>query len=151
MMTLSLEPISPANYRSVLELQVAEHQRAWVADNTYSLAQAFVFHPRLEPFALVAANETVGFAMIERKPNEGVAWIHRLMVGQHVQRSGYGRAALLALLDLLRADSAINKALISFEAENTIAERLYAALGFTHTGEIIEGEVVMALPLTQNR
>ena len=68
-----------------------------------------------------------------------------LMVGVEYQGRGYGRAAIEQALDLLKRQPDCREILISYMPENTVAERLYASLGFRPTGEIDDGEVVARL------
>ena len=137
-----LEPITEDNYWACLRLNVAEGQTDFVATNTISLAQAYVY-PTLEPRAIFDDATMVGFVMYERPNKHREHYIHRLMVGAEYQRRGYGRAAMEAVIKEISTAPDYHGIKISFVLENTGVEALYAALGFERTGEIDDGEVVM--------
>jgi len=143
---LSLVEIDRHNYLSILDLSVSEEQRSFVASNTYSLAQAFV-QPECVPLALYAENKPVGFAMYCIDENDREYWIYRLMIDQRHQGRGYGRAAMLLLIDRIRSemDEERHRIYISFEPENEVAKSLYESLGFVPDGRVEYGEIVYRL------
>ncbi len=69
------------------------------------------------------------------------------MIDRAQQGKGYGRAAMLELIDKMKRESACDAILLSCEPDNEVAERLYRNLGFQKTGEVVEGENVMRLSL----
>lgn len=147
-MTIALREITRDNWRAVIALQVAPDQTRWVASNLYSLAES-KFVPECVPLAIYDDETLVGFIMY-RSEDHGLArlWsIDRLMIGQDHQRKGYGRAAMHALIQRLRAQRGYAAILISFVPDNTTAEKLYRDLGFRDTGMIDDGEVVYRLGL----
>ncbi len=143
---LSLVEIDRHNYLSILDLSVSEEQRSFVASNTYSLAQAYV-QPECVPLALYAENKPVGFAMYCIDESDREYWIYRLMIDQRHQGRGYGRAAMLLLIDRIRSEMDENRhrIFISFEPENEIAKSLYESLGFEPDGRVEYGEIVYRL------
>ena len=143
---LSLVEIDRHNYLSILDLSVSEEQRSFVASNTYSLAQAFV-QPECVPLALYAENKPVGFAMYCIDESDREYWIYRLMIDQRHQGRGYGRAAMLLLIDRIRSemDEQRHRIYISFEPETEVAKSLYESLGFVPDGRVEYGEIVYRL------
>ncbi len=143
---VSLVEIDRHNYLSVLDLSVSEEQRPFVASNMYSLAQAFA-QPECVPLALYAENKPVGFAMYCIDENDREYWIYRLMIDQRHQRRGYGRAAMLLLINRIRSEMDENRhrIFISFEPENEAAKMLYESLGFVPDGRVEYGEIVYRL------
>lgn len=143
---LSLVEIDRHNYLSILDLSVSEEQHSFVASNTYSLAQAFV-QPECVPLALYVENKPVGFAMYCIDENDREYWIYRLMIDQRHQGRGYGRAAMLLLIDRIRSemDEQRHRIFISFEPENEVAKSLYESLGFVPDGRVEYGEIVYRL------
>jgi diamine N-acetyltransferase len=67
------------------------------------------------------------------------------MIAADHQGKGYGRAAMLLAIQLIRGQPGCSSISLSFEPENSNAERLYSSLGFKPTGEILEGEIVYRL------
>lgn len=141
---IELTPITPDNYDKVLKLDVAADQKSFVAPNVKTIADCKVYEG-YEPLAISVDGEPVGMCMWGRDPDSGRYHIVRLMVDAAHQRKGYGRAGAKALIELIAAKPACNEIRLSFVPENQGAEALYTSLGFGRTGEVEDGEIVMAL------
>ena len=138
-----LRPVDATNWLEVIQLQVAEDQRHFVASNLFSLAQAKIFD-RYVPLAIYEAavpQALVGFATYGPHLLSELPWIDRLMSDARFQRRGVGRAAMLALMERIQHERP-GPMRISYEPDNQEAEALYASLGFMPTGEVLEGEIV---------
>lgn len=136
-MDVTLREITMENFRECIGLSIAEEQKGFVATNVYSLAEAKADGVS-NPLAIYAGEQMVGFIMydFERKENRG--YITRLMVDYRFQGNGYGRAAIIQVIDRLKAIPACREIYTSFVPANTVAARLYASLGFEITGETTE-------------
>lgn len=143
---VSLRPVSRENFYDCEKLSVAEGQERFVATNAYSIAQASV-ETGCTPLVVYAGEEVVGFAMYTLEPKSGKYWIHRFMVSGEHQRKGYGRAAMEALIEILREKPGCDEISISWVPENVVAAKLYRDLGFVETGEIENGEIIARLDL----
>lgn len=143
---VTLRPITRDNWQESIRLSVRNDQREYVASNLYSLAEAH-FHATFEALAIYDSDTMVGFTMYGQDEATGAWWIIRLMVDARYQGRGYGRAAMLALIDRLVAQTGCAEIWISFAPGNTDAARLYTRLGFQETGLIEDGEVVYRLSL----
>ena len=145
---LRLVEIDRYNYLPVLDLCVSAEQKAFVASNQYSLAQAYA-QPECVPLALYAENKPVGFAMYSLDEEDHQYWIYRLMIDQRYQGVGYGREAMQLLIERIRglSDEEHDRIYISFEPENEAAKSLYESLCFVPDGRVIYGEVVYVLKL----
>lgn len=143
-----LAEIDRYNYLSILDLAVSAEQRDFVTSNTYSLAQAYA-QPECVPLALYVENRPVGFTMYCLDRDDHEYWIYRLMIDQRHQGRGYGREAMLLLIDHIRsiAEEDNRYLFISFEPKNKIARQLYESLGFVPDGRVTYGEVVYRLEL----
>ena len=147
MAIVSLRPIDTRRLaRAVVRLQLAPGQEEFIAPNSISMADAYVERDWM-PLAVFADEELVGFAMYGHELPEDRWWIIRLMFDARFQGRGYGRAAAEALIALMRKRHGCREIFLGLEDGNQIAERLYASLGFRATGEIDDGEIVMALNL----
>ena len=144
METVTLCDLTSKNWYECVKLSVREDQKGFVATNAFSIAEAH-FSPELVTQAIYAGESMVGFTMYGRDPDSGKVWIIRLMVDQRYQGKGYGRAAMVQVIDRLRQLPECGQIFISYEPENEVAERLYNSLGFNATGEFIEGEKVSCL------
>lgn len=148
-MTVTLHPVTAKNFDAVADLELLEHQQAWVASNSYSIAQAS-FHPWMHTRAIHAGDELVGFLMFVEleglgHPDEYGVW--RLMIDRRHQGKGHGRAALAQVVDELRARPGARQIWISYKPDNRAAQALYASLGFVET-EIDEEDGEMQAVIT---
>lgn len=151
---VSLRRIDSTNYEECIALSVAPDQRRFVASNLQSLAEAYVWREAAEPYGVYAEDEMVGFGLLfpfadglddDAVPEPGTERgyvIVRLMVDARFQGRGYGRAALEAIVDLVRSRG-LGTLRLSVVPENVQALDFYRRNGFAETGEIHGGEIVM--------
>ncbi|RPJ50587.1 MAG: GNAT family N-acetyltransferase [Chloroflexi bacterium] len=144
---ISLREVTPENYDTIISMKVREDQKNFVASNVHSLAEACVF-PGRKPMAIYAGEIPVGFLMFTYWEERQQHWIFRLMIAAEHQRQGYGQAAMLLLIERMRAIPGCHQIFISYEPENQAARMLYSNLGFRPTGEIEGGEEVACLELS---
>jgi diamine N-acetyltransferase len=151
---ISLRPVDSTNYRECIELSVAPEQQGFVASNVQSLADAYIYRPAAEPYGVYSDDELVGFALLfpfagdvddESIPEPGTERgmiLVRLMIDARFQGRGYGRDALEAILDNVRVRG-LPTVRLSVVPENEQALEFYRRNGFTETGAIHGGEIVM--------
>ncbi len=143
--TVELTDVTAENWRDCADLEVSEEQRAFVAPVARYLCLCH-YGGLWRPLAVTAGGEVVGFAMWAVDPEDKSGWIGGLVIGREHQRRGYGRAAVLALLERLRREQGCASAALSYAEENAAARSLYRALGFVETGEREDDELVARLP-----
>ncbi|HCD46019.1 MAG TPA: spermidine acetyltransferase [Lachnoclostridium sp.] len=141
---ITLNSISRDNFHDVINLSVFDEQKAYVASNVYSLAQAKA-QPECVPLAVYNDSDLVGFVMYGMDFDDKEYWIGRIMIDSKYQQMGYGRAAMQCVLSILRQDPDHDKVYLSFEPENLTAKKLYEELGFVADGRVIDGEIVYCL------
>lgn len=158
---VTLRKITADNLWDIVALKVEENQRAFVADNTRSLLEAYVAITNggtALPFGIYAGEVPVGFLMISygcADWPDAPAIAHdnyslwRLMIDEKYQGQGYGKAALTAALQYIRTlpCGPATHCWLSYEPENTVAKKLYASFGFAETGDWDDNEIIAALPL----
>lgn len=145
------EEITPQNFRECINLKVADGQEKFVAANLMSIAQAKIY-PTVDPFAVYAGDEMVGFVMYGYDTDDERFYLVRLMIGAEHQGKGFGKAATLEVIERMRKVENCREFFLSFVPENTGAERLYKSVGFERTGEISEDdEVVMRFDLGKSK
>jgi diamine N-acetyltransferase len=149
MKKVRLEAITRENFNEVVNLKVADTQSNFVAPNMRSIAQSKI-NPSLMPMAVYAGDEMVGFVLFGRDEDDGRYYLVRIMIDERQQGKGYGRAAILEVVEALRETADCDAVYLSFVPENTGAEALYKSIGFEPTGEISHGEIVMRLELENN-
>ncbi len=154
---VSLRPITADTVRLVCLLDAGPEHDHLVAPNAFSIAQAY-FHPEAWFRAIYADNVPVGFVMLsdpsqvpgrslELNDGRPCVSLWRFMIDQRYRGMGFGSKALKLIIEHARTRTAAQRLLLSFVPANNNPEPFYAKFGFVRTGEIDEGEVVMALDL----
>jgi diamine N-acetyltransferase len=136
---VELAEVSRDNWRAACALSVLPDQEGFVAPVAYYLALC-TYGDDWHPIVITTGGEIVGFAMWAVDEADHSFWIGGLLVDAEHQRRGYGRAALEMLIGEA-ARRGHTQVALSYQPANP-ARRLYAALGFTETGEVEEDEVV---------
>ena len=96
-------------------------QLAWNHSSTESATEAL---------AIVADSTPIGFAMVTMNPSQ--VWIHSFMIDRGFQGQGWGRRALLTLLEWIDGRCPIS-CCIELASRNPIALSLYRSVGFVET------------------
>jgi len=153
MASVTLQPITSANWRECIRLTVRDDQKNFVATNLYSLAEAaYESTPdRLTPLAVYDGATMIGFVMYGYPALDGGrCWfIYRLMVDQNQQGKGYGRAAMVELIKRIAAEPDCKAVYISYEPENEVADKLYQSLGFVSENRMLGHETLARLPIVK--
>lgn len=135
--------IDDENVHDVLDLAVTPEQLRWVRPTAWYVARS-AYDPTWTPVALLDGDQVVGFAEWAVDLDDGSGCIGGLVVDAARQGRGYGRAAVEALAAHLLAQPGCSFLALTVHGDNEVARRLYAALGFTETGEVDDdGELVM--------
>ncbi|MBV6479694.1 MAG: Spermine/spermidine acetyltransferase [Ignavibacteria bacterium] len=148
-MNIILSEISKENYLQSIKLRVLPDQEEFVAPNVYSIAQS-KFYSSWKPTAVYNDNEMVGFLMYgedDINEGDGTIWIIRLMIDEKFQGKGYGKAAMLKIIEHIKTNYRQTEIFVSFVPDNVAAKKLYESIGFEDTGRFEEGESVYKLKL----
>ena len=144
---IRLVKVGIRNLDELLDLAPDKSQYAFVADNGYSLAEAYanIMDGRYaQPFGICNGETPVGFLMIgyniadeEDDPqkfpllvNNYLIW--RFMIDQNHQKKGYGTRAMELALEFIRTFPCgkAEYCWLSYNPENEVARRLYRSFGF---------------------
>jgi diamine N-acetyltransferase len=149
---MRLERITPKNYEAALALSVRSDQEDLVAPVVKSLAEAYVFPDQAWPRLIYDDDRLVGFLMAfldipwARNPDDLRSGLWRLNIAADAQGNGYGRFAVEAVCDEIRARGG-TRAYVSWEPRAGGPEIFYLKLGFRPTGEYNRGQTVGVLNL----
>jgi diamine N-acetyltransferase len=139
-----LRKADAGNRSELAALNVAACQREFVADNDHYLKLAESCEC-WSAFGIYDEDRPVGFCMYGRDPKDGQLWISQLMIDSAHQSKGYGRKALLLMLELIRSDADAMCVYLSFEPWNEWAKALYESVGFFPDGRMEEEDVIYRL------
>lgn len=158
---IDFKKITDDNFSRCIKLNPGEEGKKFVADNVISLAEAYLTTDKdtieAMPYAIYEDDKMVGFIMMafvreehDEDLTEDCYDLWRFMIDQEFQGKGFGRAALNKAIDLIKTFpyGMANKLYLSYVPGNNTGSSLYESVGFKATGEVDEGEIVMALDLT---
>ncbi|WP_171164426.1 N-acetyltransferase [Streptomyces sp. I05A-00742] len=146
MVPVHCEPVTADTYEAVIALDVLPGQRDYVAPNVRSLADAWAY-PAADPLALRHGPELIGFALLYPVGDApGTVSLTRYMIDHRFQGQRLGHAGLAAVLDHARS-AGHTRVRLSVVPGNHVAFRLYRAAGFEETGDLEDGEIVLARDL----
>ncbi len=141
---VALREVTKENLWSILDLDVTERQHNFVASNAKSIAEAH-FEP-LAHFRAIYADETpVGFCMLHMQPDKGEYYLWRFMIDQRYQGMGFGRQALLIIIDFVKTQPNAQRLELSVVPAEDGSGPFYEKVGFTYTGKVEDGEAIMAI------
>lgn len=144
---VTLREITRETLGPILKLKVAAAQERFVASNAVSIAQAH-FHPEVAWFrGIYAADEPVGFVMLELDGVKQEYGLWRFMIDERQQGHGYGSLAIARVIEHVRGLPGAKELITSVVPGEGSPGPFYQRLGFEFTGEINEGEHVLRLAL----
>lgn len=144
---ITLREITKETLRPILDLEVAQQQKSFVAPNAVSIAQAY-FEPEAAWFRAIYADATaVGFVMVDDDPENAEYGLWRFMIDQRYQGLGFGQRALQLVIDHIRSRPGAKEFFTSCVPGDGSPCPFYEKMGFVYTGEVDDGELVMRLTL----
>ena len=141
---ISLRELNKSNYREILRLKVGDDQTGFVASNAISIAQAH-FHPEAWYRGIYAGGVAVGFVMLEIDESKPEYYLWRFMIDEKHQGKGYGFKAMHLVIEYVKGLPDSQEFLLSYVPGDGSPQGFYSKLGFVETGEVEDGETMMAL------
>ena len=143
---IHLETITPDNWR--LGLKVRDDQRGFVSDSAGILARAYAYREsRSQAFVIYNDDLPVGMAMYYDVDEEREYNFSQFFIDKRYQRNGFGYEAASLILQKMKDDGRYDKVVLCYIEGDDAARKLYEKLGFHHTGEVYEDEIIMELDL----
>ena len=140
---VTLREVTRETVREICRLDVAPEQKGFVAPNAVSIAQAY-FDREIAWFRAIYADETpVGFLMLADMPEKQEYFLWRLMVDARYQGNGFGERAVDLLLEYVRTRPGAKELLVSCVPGDEGPYKFYEKLGFSPTGKMEYGEIVL--------
>lgn len=152
-MKITLREITEKNWLQVIGLAMRPDQEKLAPPTVWSLAEAYVKPGAPQrhylPLAVCVDQLIVGFLSLSYDPHsEDCYWINGLLIDRTHQGRGYGRAAMVAAIELITTDFPRCREIgLTVVPGSKTAERLYESLGFKNTGVVFEGEIEWKLPV----
>lgn len=143
---ITLGEITEDTLSEILNLEVSDEQKQFIAHNAKSIAQAHFSN--FSWFRSVQADGTpVGFVMLYLDPDKPTYEIWRFMIDKRFQRKGFGTAAMKEVISFVSSLPYASELLCSIVPENGAAAKFFSDLNFFYTGEWHGNEKIMKLEL----
>jgi diamine N-acetyltransferase len=151
---IATRPVTAANWREAVALEVHPEQREFTPTVAISLAKAYIQPDgaNYDPIAVYSGKTMIGFySFIYYPGNLQFCSIGGFLIDKHHQGKGYGRAALVDFLTTIqRKYPECSDIFLTVNPRNEVAMRLYTSLGFVKTGNVSDGEAVMRYVIGQS-
>lgn len=140
-MTIHLEVINEENWEECSNLKVSDEQRGYLPSNTHSIAES-KFNDKIKLLGIYKDTSMVGFASYILD-EEGDMNLYKFMIGKQYQGKGYGKEALIHLMDIIIKETPNREVWLSLHPNNAVAIKLYCNYGFKQqiTGLEAEDEI----------
>jgi diamine N-acetyltransferase len=139
---IRLEDIRPDNWRQ--DLKVSSKQRMYVSDNMKLLARAYAYRNERSYACVIYHDDTpIGMALYYDCDEANAYDFSQLFIDERYQGHGYGKIAATLILEKMKTDGKYSEVILCYIAGNDTARKMYEELGFYHTGEVDENEIVM--------
>ena len=130
---IHLLDIDPGNWR--IDLAVSEAQKPFVSDRAKLLARAYAYRARRSRAFLICADDLpVGMGLYYDEPELQSYDLSQMFIDARYQGRGYGRAAVRAILDELKADGQYDKVILCYIEPRENSTRASALWKSTATG-----------------
>ena len=129
-----------------------EQKKVYPRSNAYSIAEGHypADDDQVWMRAIYAGETPVGFLMTSEAPDQGEYFLWRLMIDAKHQGKGYGRRAVVLLIERIKGSENAKALLTSHLQTDGNAGAFYQKLGFVYTGEILDGcDLLMKMDLAQ--
>ncbi|MBY0144987.1 GNAT family N-acetyltransferase [Neobacillus niacini] len=137
-----LKEVNKQNWLDIIRMSSAEDQKnrvfeKTIASNCLSLAQASI-EENWTVKAIYQGDTPIGFTMYGYSEELSGYEICRIMIDYKFQGNGYGKQALLLVIQEMVNQYQCEELFICFGPENEKAKQLYLSVGFKDTGKVIK-------------
>ena len=142
---LHFEEVTPSNRTEIEKLEIFSEQSGFIESVSACLQEADALD-LWRPVGIYDGSTLIGFAMYGYfpEPAPGQLWLDRLLIDKRYQGKGYGKQAVLSLLDRLHTEYQSGTVYLSVYENNPHAIKLYQQIGFRFNGKYdSKGEHIM--------
>ena len=131
---INLRDITKENLIPIIDLDVGEDQKDQVAPNSVSIAEGNYSETAWFK-GIFNGDIPVGFVMLNLNIEEKKCYLWRYMIDKNYQGRGYGKAALIQVIDWVKALQVFENIKTSYVPKKKSAAGFYKNLGFIKTGK----------------
>ena len=132
---INLREITSKNLKSIIDLNVKEDQKDYVASNSVSIAQGHYSNSAWFK-GIFNDNRPVGFVMLDLIEEEYKCFLWRFMIDHKYQGKGFGKIALTQVIDFVRSLNLYTYIATSYVPAENGAGGFYKNFGFIESEEI---------------
>ena len=132
---INLKEITSKNLKSIIDLNVKEDQKDYVALNSVSIAQGHYSNSAWFK-GIFNDNRPVGFVMLDLIKEEHKCFLWRFMIDHKYQGKGFGKIALTQVIDFVRSLNLYTYIATSYVPAENGAGGFYKNFGFIESEEI---------------
>ena len=132
---INLKEITSKNLKSIIDLNVKEDQKDYVASNSVSIAQGH--YSKSAWFkGIFNDDRPVGFVMLDLIEEENKCFLWRFMIDRKYQGKGFGKIALTQVIDFVKSLNLYTYIATSYVPAENGAGGFYKNFGFIESEEI---------------
>ena len=132
---INLREITSKNLKSIIDLNVKDDQKDYVASNSVSIAQGH--YSKSAWFkGIFNDDRPVGFVMLDLIEEENKCFLWRFMIDRKYQGKGFGKIALTQVIDYVRSLNLYTYIATSYVPAENGAGGFYKNFGFIESEEI---------------
>ena len=132
---INLKEITSKNLKSIIELNVKDDQKDYVASNSVSIAQGHYSNSAWFK-GIFNDNRPVGFVMLDLIEEEYKCFLWRFMIDHKYQGKGFGKIALTQVIDFVKSLNLYTYIATSYVPAENGAGGFYKNFGFIESEEI---------------
>ncbi|WP_345240243.1 GNAT family N-acetyltransferase [Pontibacillus salipaludis] len=134
MCNVYFKDIDDTNEYKVRQIKLKYGQEKFIETVDECLREADDYH-EWQPVAIYCDEEVIGFAMYGSFGPNKDTWIDRIMIDEKSQGKGYGKIAMIKLIDIVSNEYGVNVIYLSITEDNRTAYSLYKSIGFEFMNE----------------
>lgn len=143
---VSLREITEDTLWAILDLEVNDEQKKYVAANATSIAEAH-FSEYAWFRAIYAGEQAVGFVLLYVDEDEAEFDLWRMMIDKNYQGQGYGGQALQQIIDFVSEYPEAEELTLSYLPGEGDPSGFFEKYGFVDDDEWIDEEKILTLDL----
>jgi diamine N-acetyltransferase len=134
--------IDNTNENVVRKIKLKPEQEKFIENVDECLKEANTYS-QWNPVAIYYNEVVIGFAMYGCFGLNKDTWIDRIMIDEKYQGKGFGRIAMMKLIDIVSKKYEVSTIYLSIVEENILAYNLYKSIGFEYINEKdVNGELI---------
>jgi diamine N-acetyltransferase len=142
MINIFFKDIDNTNEHIVRNIKLRPEQEKFIETVDECLKEADTYNEWC-PVAIYNDEEIIGFAMYGSFGPNKDTWIDRIMIDEKYQDKGFGKIAMINLIEIVSEKYGVNTIYLSIVEENISAYNLYKSIGFEYINEKdVNGELI---------